>query len=568
MSKRLITVLALALALTGWAGFTTKEMSSTPFYTGHEVTYTGNVEDRVNLWPVAYWREPVGSVAWPIVSFSNDHFALRPLYSQYTSHQEYNVLWPICQLDYFRDDYRVLPFCWGTDYLAIFPEFWWTEDWCTLLPFMLRKDFKEGYVFPLAYWDARDGKSCHWMLPLYIYHRRDGRESFYSVPYAHDEKKGRTRDLALCGLAGRSAATNDVATWAFPLFYDDSEMFLSPLFGKTPEADWITPLYCRTKTALHTAVFSWFDDAEKGTRGFFSLPLLSGAFWSEKTSDSRWLSLLGICGGSSNASGDRRDLWVFPLFAWKSDRAFMTPLYGWRNVGHSARTTNTWWATPLVGTRSGNMSGGWIWPLFDHRKDMSFDAARARYDAGELLPRTNATTFAKHANESTYFIFDDNEYVEESYRYDSPRASKSFHSYDPFLETNVCVMVHRGKTGNRLLLNRTWSHRRYVDLKTGRRTRETEDDSSRLLLGLLYSSELKRDTKTDEDSSRTRVLLKLWDWERKKNDISLDVFPGFTYDEKANGYRKASFLWRLFRCENDPKKGVSADVLFIPISRP
>lgn len=32
-----------------FAGCATKEMASTPFYTGNDVVYTGNPEERVNL---------------------------------------------------------------------------------------------------------------------------------------------------------------------------------------------------------------------------------------------------------------------------------------------------------------------------------------------------------------------------------------------------------------------------------------------------------------------------------------------------------------------------------------
>ena len=49
--------------------------------------------------------------------------------------------------------------------------------------------------------------------------------------------------------------------------------------------------------------------------------------------------------------------------------------------------------------------------------------------------------------------------------------------------------------------------------------------------------------------------------------MSLDVFPGFTYDSKTNGYSKTSFLWRFFRYENDPEKGRKVDLLFIPVWR-
>ena len=70
-----------------------------------------------------------------------------------------------------------------------------------------------------------------------------------------------------------------------------------------------------------------------------------------------------------------------------------------------------------------------------------------------------------------------------------------------------------------------------------------------------------------ESYSRHRVLWKLWDWERENGDVSLDVFPGFTYDSKKDGYSKTSFLWRFFRYENDPKSGKKVDVLFVPVWR-
>ena len=58
------------------------------------------------------------------------------------------------------------------------------------------------------------------------------------------------------------------------------------------------------------------------------------------------------------------------------------------------------------------------------------------------------------------------------------------------------------------------------------------------------------------------------DWEKKNGDVSLDVFPGFTYDSKKDGYVKASFFWRLFRYESDPKRGTNLDLLFMPLCRP
>ena len=59
-------------------------------------------------------------------------------------------------------------------------------------------------------------------------------------------------------------------------------------------------------------------------------------------------------------------------------------------------------------------------------------------------------------------------------------------------------------------------------------------------------------------------------WSRKSADgnVTIDAFPGYTYDRRKDGYTKTSFLWRLYRHEVDPKKGMSMDILFIPVLRP
>ena len=146
MKKILIAAVGLSLL----SGCTMKEFSSTPFYEGNTVKYTGAVEDRINLWPVAYWREPVGSVAWPLVSFGSDHFALRPLYSQYKKsgmgeYDEYNVLWPIAQFDTDDRDYRIFPFFWGRDYsnhpyICLFPIAWYNDEFAGAFPFFWSTD--------------------------------------------------------------------------------------------------------------------------------------------------------------------------------------------------------------------------------------------------------------------------------------------------------------------------------------------------------------------------------------------------------------------------------------------
>ena len=72
---------------------------------------------------------------------------------------------------------------------------------------------------------------------------------------------------------------------------------------------------------------------------------------------------------------------------------------------------------------------------------------------------------------------------------------------------------------------------------------------------------------TTNDYTRSRVLWRLWHYERLNGDVSVDVFPSFTYDRKTDGFKKILFLWRGFRCERDPSGNRKLDVLFIPLRR-
>jgi hypothetical protein len=69
------------------------------------------------------------------------------------------------------------------------------------------------------------------------------------------------------------------------------------------------------------------------------------------------------------------------------------------------------------------------------------------------------------------------------------------------------------------------------------------------------------------DYTRSRVLWRLWHYERLNGNVSVDVFPSFTYDRKTDGFKKVSFLWRGFRYERAPDGTRKLDVLFIPLSR-
>ena len=69
------------------------------------------------------------------------------------------------------------------------------------------------------------------------------------------------------------------------------------------------------------------------------------------------------------------------------------------------------------------------------------------------------------------------------------------------------------------------------------------------------------------DYTRSRVLWRLWHYERLNGNVSVDVFPSFTYDRKTDGFKKVSFLWRGFRYERAPDGSRKLDVLFVPLKR-
>ena len=199
--RNLLAVTACAAAFL--TGCKTEQMKSTPLYEGHDVVYTGALEDRVNLWPLAYWREPVGSVLWPLLSFADDHFAFRPLYSRYKDEQ--NFLWPWGQYDAKAQEGRFLPAMWGKDYFDLFPLVWNHEDFHSLFPLVYYWENSYLSVFPLLWWNIEE-------------------DSFVLFPVCGHDKE---RD------------------WLFPLYYrDDDITLLTPLAGANKRGDnWLIPLY-------------------------------------------------------------------------------------------------------------------------------------------------------------------------------------------------------------------------------------------------------------------------------------------------------------------------------------
>jgi hypothetical protein len=107
-----------------------------------------------------------------------------------------------------------------------------------------------------------------------------------------------------------------------------------------------------------------------------------------------------------------------------------------------------------------------------------------------------------------------------------------------------------------------WSYDRTTNTKTER----LEKDFSLLFFLQDYAKKKDLADAPKTDFVRTRVLWRLFRYQRDHDDVTVDVFPAITYDRTGDSMRKASFLWRGFRYER--KEGQKAvDLLFLPVWR-
>lgn len=416
----------LFLASMTFFGCTTKEMKSTPFYEGNDVRYVGDVSDRVNLWPLAYYREPVGSVLWPVVSWADDHFAIRPLYSKYGS--EHNIAWPIISYNADRNSGRVFPIFLGPDHFVIFPILfnyrswgntkhvlfpiiWWTEgESITIFPIAHHSSQKD-YLFPLYYNDSkslmvtplygREKKELglEWALPFYV--RSIGGNRFHSLLWSQ-EKKGdgdsswcapmllsgggvkadETYAGFLLGLGGYTSKKDFRSSWIFPLYYENSDgVFATSLFGWNKKSNWVTPLYYKDEDVF--ASLPWIHRYENDHLKAWSVPpLLTGA--AEKPQGEGWefRTLLGLAGARWGGDKNVKSQWLFPLFYNDNKGSFITPIYGQYD-------TSRWMfplyyedgvevITPLFGYDKYSGSH-WFFPIYTYTKEKDAEFIRPKF---------------------------------------------------------------------------------------------------------------------------------------------------------------------------------------------
>jgi hypothetical protein len=422
-----------------------------------------------------------------------------------------------------------------------------TNDWAAIIPF--------------GYWDRRQ----HTVLsPLWAHWRQEDTETWLA-PWAlswQTRQPERSDFTCLGGLAHASWGAKPGASYLFPMYYQNAV-----------EGTLLSPVWLRWRDAeTQTDLAPW---------------LLSWRTHTPERSD------LWMAGGLARASWGKTPGadYVFPLFYHEATR-LLTPLFGW-----DEQDGYRYFATPLAGARTGSQRGSWVFPLYSHKRE------QATGNVKDNLLLLGGHTKTKHKSRSWFIPF---YYYQNLTPPDSvPDGSKRYYTSGPTFWSlpfcwyrNQChVRPSRSavgdadneapaevvaenpppSSGSNAPVVRDyirahgvfplWSH---ATQATPAENRSNCDTSVLLWLYDFKHSVGPRPgaiSASTSDYTRSRVLWRLWHYEKLNGAVSVDVFPSFTYDRKPDGFKQVSFLWRLFRYEHAADGRRKLDVLFVPLQR-
>jgi hypothetical protein len=572
------------------SGCMTREMKGTPFFTGEYSKRNGPAEQRVNLWPLYYYRDPALSVIWPVIEFTDDHTAIRPVFSIYgldetnRAHRTYNVVWPMTQFDGKERKNRIFPFIWSTNHTVLFPVYWQYGK-------IGSTNGGTVSVFPLALMD-RNGKGQYSLLapvPLggvWRNQKTGGSDGSMFLPlYWHHKDGSQSLWLSLLWMHGADGTNADhwnlFSLLCFESKKGDNACVVTPLWsmGKTKTRNWhaVTPfIYWDTK---QRSLFSplWAQWERKDHQTWFSPAVLS---WRKSYTNH---SDLWMAGGLAKASWGTNagPHYVFPLY-WRDAAAtnFYTPLFGW-----SRKPEGFWYAaTPLAGGWSGQQHGGWLFPVFSHKT-----ATNLVEDRFLLLTGRDATSNTVHHWTFPLYSYHDNGAITNLCTEDHPVWGKKFwclpfcwYEHQRGYWTSLFPVPSTSRGTNDAFFPRTLQDRQYrfkhgifplYSYSTNAEPRKFNyvTKASAGLIFYDYKHELgplpAKDSNKLNNYTRARILWRLWHYEKLNGDVGVDVFPGVTFDHKKDGYKKVTVWWRMFRYEKTAKNKVNMDLLFIPIRR-
>ncbi len=345
LHQRLILCGLLALLLSGCQSPT---MKGTPFYTGEYEGPKEGYSDRVNLWPALYYRDPALSVFWPLFELTDDHTALRPVYSVYNKKSDkpiYNVLWPIARFDTGRQSNRIFPIFWGKDscigdeYFVIAPLYWHIDN-----PF---GGDGANALFPLWIWqtDSR-GHRIDLLWPIYANKKTDTARMWRVWPFYGYDARNNGEDIS--------------RFWAWP--FGGSE--------KSPHVQehYLFPIYYAGNQGLQNDLWTLLGGRSTGPDGtrWAAFPALS---WGEKTdSQTKNSYVMGLAGNKKTAK--EKASHILPLYA-KRDAADSSYFFSLLYSSATAPDGSTWKASlPLFHSQTDAAGANQlITPLYSRKND-------------------------------------------------------------------------------------------------------------------------------------------------------------------------------------------------------
>ncbi len=339
-------------------------LQSSPLWDAGEPAAPARADDRVNLWPLLYWREPTLSVLWPLITLTAEGHAIMPLY-EYRRQQRHLRLgtvhpWVPAAVDWHAGlgRYRVLNARWDAG----------------------RRQF---VVLPL--YSHRLGPDGHLLLAPLLYRNRHG--LWTPAVTWRDDLKGALGPLfCRSGASGRytyHAPFPLVAWWrhpdrrgvrAWPLFDWQADSGMRRLrLGVVPMAtDQHGPTglvmggWARDQDGAcrrHWLMPFWYSWRTPSQRSFFSLP------WTRLAWDrGSFTSVCALAYLDIRGEGERHRSLLWPVaHCWRGPRSAdhaVLPLYLTRREANGDRG---FYSAPISWSADGTMRNVGV-ILFHHRR--------------------------------------------------------------------------------------------------------------------------------------------------------------------------------------------------------
>ncbi len=415
---------------------------------------------------------------------------------------------------------------------------------------------------PMAHfsWGKKAGSSH--VLPLYYRDKAEG--TFLSIPWSTwTWNNTSTNTLIAPALSWMTRREDRSDLWAIGPMAHFS-------WGKKAGASHVLPLFYRNKqtdTFISLPYAHWQDGQEEHD---LYPPLLS--MYSRNGNEKRLDALLGLF--SERWGDDRHEGYCLPLYYHDNWDKFYTLLFGWNR---DEKAGFYYPLTPLVGVRTGQHSGGWLFPLWSRDHDKKAGQTTGTFLWGSYRSDGNRT----ESSLIPLFGYNNRGPVPETFPTNSwgGRYGKTFWSLPAIWYRNTVDISQRfdkhGKQSGKMQKSSVRDHGCFpLWTYTHQITKFGGDETFGSLLLCLYN--YKSITKTNEvevasgtsstEQVRKQVLWRFYHYERNNKDVSVDIFPAITYDRTEDGFKRWAFLWRAFRYERGPE-GKKLDILFIPLVR-